>query len=150
MLPLYQAVNARLAADALLSTLLGGDADNPHIYQTYVQFHSEAALRDIFWVTFNKLADVADDTAQIQTIRLVRLEVHVFGRDSDSNKVDTIDDRVRVLLDGADAALSTDDLLCWFCLQEGPSTRNYEVDQKIWHAVSVYHCKVAARALLPA
>ena len=147
MLPLYRSVYDILTADATLLQLLDGDLANTHIYQTFVQFHSEAALRDHFWVTFNKLTDVADDTQQTQAIREVRLELHVFGRDASANRVDEIDDQVRGLLDGAD--LATTDLLAWFCLQEGPATRTYEVDQKIWHAVSVYHCKVAAVALLP-
>lgn len=147
MLPLYKSVMAILEGDVQLRALIEGDDDDPHIYQTYVQFHSEAALRNKFWVTFNKLSDVADDTEQTQARRDVRLEVHVFGRDTDSDRIDEIDDRVRVLLDGAD--LATTDLMAWFCLQEGPSTRSFEVDQKLWHAVSVYHCKVAAVALLP-
>jgi hypothetical protein len=147
MLPLYRSVFEKLTGDETLRGLLGGDVNNPRIYQTYVQFHSEAALRNHPWVCFNKLSDVADDTQQTQAIRLVRLELHVFGRDASSDLVDEIDDQVRVLLDGVD--LRTDDLLAWFCLQEGPSTRSYEVDQKIWHAVSVYHCKVAAVAALP-
>ena len=148
MLPLYRSVYNILSDDATLRGLLGGEADgDPHIYQTYVQFHSEAALRNHYWVTFNKLSDVSDDTQQTQAIREVRLEMHVFGRDADSDNVDEIDDRLRNLLDGVD--LATVDLMAWFCLQEGPSTRTYEVDQKIWHAVSVYHCKVAAVDLLP-
>lgn len=147
MLPLYRSVYAILSADAALLVLLGGDAAESHIYQTYVQFHSEAAVRDQHWLTFNKLADVADDTQQTQARRDVRLEIHTFGRDVSSNTVDMIDDRVRVLLDGVN--LSTDDLMAWFCLQEGPATRTYEVDQKAWHAVSIYHCKVADRAALP-
>ena len=147
MLPLYRSVYAILTGDATLRGLLGGDVADPHIYQTYVQFHSEAALRDHYWVTFNKLSDVADDTQQTQAIREVRLEIHVFGRDAKSDNVDEIDDRVRNILDGVD--LATDALMAWFCLQEGPSTRTYEVDQKIWHSVSVYHCKVAAVNLLP-
>lgn len=147
MLPLYMSVAAILNADETLRGLLGGDAAESRIYQTYVQFHSEAAVRNQFWVTFNKLSDVADDTQQTQARRDVRLEIHTFGRDVDSNMVDAIDDRVRVLLD--DANLSTDKLMAWFCLQEGPSTRTYEVDQKVWHAVSIYLCKVADRAALP-
>ena len=147
MLVLYQAVFTILDADVTLRQLLEADADDPHIYQTYVQFHSEAALRNRYWVTFNKLSDVSDGTEQTQMIREVRLEIHVFGRDTDSDRLDEIEDRVRNLLDGADIA--TADMLAWFCLQEGPSNRNYEVDQKIWHSVSVYHCKVGAVALLP-
>jgi hypothetical protein len=147
MLPLYRSINAILIADAALRALLGGDGADPRIYQTFIQFHSEAALRGKYWVCFNKLSDVADDTQQTQAIREVRLELHVFGRDASSDRVDEIDDQVRTLLDGVD--LATDDLLAWFCIQEGPSTRGYEVDQKIWHSVSVYHCKVAAVALLP-
>lgn len=147
MLPLYRSVNAILTADAALRALLGGDSADPRIYQTFIQFHSEAALRGKYWVCFNKLSDVADDTQQTQAIREVRLELHVFGRDASSDRVDEIDDQVRTLLDGVD--LATANLLAWFCLQEGPSTRGYEVDQKIWHSVSVYHCKVAAVALLP-
>lgn len=147
MLPLYRSVYNILQADATLRGLIDGDTDDPRIYQTFVQFHSEAALRNDYWVTFNKLSDVADDTQQTQAIREVRLELHVFGRDVASDRVDEIDDQVRNLLDGVD--LATDDLMAWFCLQEGPSTRTYEVDQKIWHSVSVYHCKVAAVAMLP-
>ena len=147
MLPLYRSVYTILTADATLRGLLGGDLADPRIYQTFVQFHSEAALRGKYWVCYNKLSDVADDTQQTQAIREIRLELHVFGRDASSDHVDEIDDQMRGLLDGAD--LATADLLAWFCLQEGPSTRTYEVDQKIWHSVSVYHCKVAAVALLP-
>ncbi len=147
MLPLYRSVYAILTGDETLRGLLGGDLADPHIYQTFVQFHSEAALRNQYWVTFNKLSDVADDTQQTQAIREIRLEIHVFGRDVSSDRVDEIDDQMRGLLDGAD--LATDTMLAWFCLQEGPSTRTYEVDQKIWHSISVYHCKVAAVALLP-
>ena len=147
MLVLYEAIFAILDADSTLRTLLGGDTDDPHIYQTYVQFHSEAALRNRYWVTFNKLSDVSDDTSQTQAIREIRLEIHVFGRDTDSDRLDQIEDRVRSILDGVDIA--TTDMLAWFCIQEGPSTRSYEVDQKIWHSVSVYHCKVGAVALLP-
>jgi hypothetical protein len=147
MLPLYRSVYDILTADGTLRGLLGGDEADPRIYQTFVQFHSEAALRGHYLVCFNKLSDVADDTQQTQAIREVRLELHVFGRDASSDRVDEIDDQVRNLLDGAD--LATADLLSFFCLQEGPSTRTYEVDQKMWHAVSVYHCKVAAVALLP-
>lgn len=147
MLPLYQSIGAILRADDTLRQLLDGDTDNPRIYQTYVQFHSEAALRNHYWITFNKLSDVSDDTEQTQAIREIRLEIHVFGRSTDSDQLDQIEDRIRNLLDGADIA--TDDMLAFFCLQEGPSTRNYEVDQKVWHSVSVYHCKVAAVALLP-
>ncbi len=147
MLVLYQSIFALLDADAQLRALLGGDTDDPHIYHTYVQFHSEAALRNRYWVTFNKLSDVADDTQQTQAIREIRLEIHVFGRDTDSDQPDQIEDRVRNILDGADIA--TTDMLAWFCVQEGPSTRAYEVDQKVWHSVSVYHCKVGAVALLP-
>lgn len=148
MLPLYRSVYAILTADATLRGLLDGDVADPRIFQTFVQFHSEAALRGKYWVCFNKLSDVADDTQQTQAIREVRLEIHTFGRDTSSDRVDEIDDQVRNLLDGVD--LATADLMAWFCLQEGPSTRTYEVDQKIWHSVSVYHCKVAAVAMLPA
>lgn len=148
MLPLYQSVYAILSVDDTLRGMLGGDTDDPHIYQTYVQFHSEAALRNRYWVTFNKLSDVPDGTEQTQAIREIRLEIHVFGRDTDSDQLDRIEDRVRNLLDGAN--IGTADMLAWFCLQEGPATRGYEVDQKVWHAISVYHCKVAAVALLPA
>ncbi|KKK64656.1 hypothetical protein LCGC14_2982020, partial [marine sediment metagenome] len=74
MLPLYRSVYAILSGDTTLLGLVGGDLADPHIYQTYVQFHSEAALRNHYWVTFNKLSDVADDTQQTQAIRLVRLE----------------------------------------------------------------------------
>lgn len=147
MLVLYQSIFAILNADGDLRALLEGNTDDPHIYQTYVQFHSEAALRLHNWVTFNKLSDVPDDTSQTQAIREIRLEIHVFGRDTDSDRLDEIEDRVRALLDGVDIA--TADMLAWFCLQEGPSTRSYEVDQKIWHTVSVYYCKVGAVALLP-
>jgi hypothetical protein len=147
MLVLYKSVSNILVADDTLRGLLNGDVDDPRIYQTYVQFHSEAAVRNHYWVTFNKLSDVADGTEQTQAIREIRLEIHVFGRDTDSDRLDQIEDHIRSLLDGANIA--TADMLAFFCLQEGPSTRNYEVDQKVWHSVSVYHCKVAAVALLP-
>ena len=147
MLPLYRSVFDILTADVTLRGLINGNDADPRIYQTFIQFHSEAALRDKYWVCFNKLTDVADDTQQTQAIREVRLELHVFGRDAKSDHVDAIDDQVRNLLDGVD--LATDALLAWFCLQDGAATRIYEVDQKIWHAVSVYRCKVAAVALLP-
>ncbi len=147
MLVLYKSIHAILSADGTLRGLLGADADDPHIYQSFVQFHSEAALRNHHWVTFNKLSDVGDDTEQTQAIREIRLEIHVYSRDTDSDRVDEIEDRIRVLLDGMDVA--TADMLAWFFLQEGPSTRGYEVDQKIWHTVSVYYCKVGAVALLP-
>lgn len=147
MLVLYRRVFGILDADATLRQLLEGDADDPHIYQTFVQFHSEAALRNKYWVTFNKLSDVADDTEQTQAIREIRLEIHVFGRDTESDRLDQIEDRVRTLLDGVDLANAT--MLAWFCIQEGPSTRNYEVDQKLWHTVSVYHCKVGDVARMP-
>ncbi len=147
MLALYQSIYAILSADDDLRALLRADIDDPHIYQTFVQFHSEAALRLHHWVTFNKLSDVGDDTEQTQAIREIRLEIHVFARDTDSDRVDEIEDRIRVLLDGTDVA--TADMLAWFFLQEGPSSRSYEIDQKVWHTVSVYHCKVGAVALLP-
>lgn len=147
MLPLYQSIHTILSEDDTLRGLLGGDLDDPHIYQTFVQFHSEAALRNRYWVTFNKLSDVPDGTEQTQAIREIRLEIHAFGRDTDSDRLDQIEDRVLNLLDGADIA--TENMLAWFCLQEGPATRTYEVDQKVWHAISVYYCKVAAVALLP-
>ena len=147
MLVLYQSLYTILSADDDLKELLRGDDDDTHIYQTYVQFHSEAALRLHHWVTFNKLSDVSDDTDQTQAIREIRLEIHVFGRDANSDLVDQIEDRIRVLLDDKD--VSTDKMLAWFFLQEGSSTRNYEVDQKIWHTISVYHCKVGDLALLP-
>lgn len=147
MLVLYQSIFAILEADTQLQALLDGDTDDPHIYQSYVQFHSEAALRSRYWITFNKLSDVGDGTEQTQAIREIRLEIHVYGRDTDSDRLDQIEDRVRNLLDGADVA--TTDMLAWFFIQEGSSTRSYEVDQKIWHTVSVYHCKVGAVALLP-
>ncbi len=147
MLVLYQSIYALLSADDDLQDLLRADIDDPHIYQTFVQFHSEAGLRNHHWVTFNKLSDVGDDTQQTQAIREIRLEIHVYSRDTDSDRVDEIEDRIRVLLDGTDVA--TDGMLAWFFLQEGPSTRSYEVDQKVWHTVSVYHCKVGAVALLP-
>ena len=148
MLPLYRNIYDILSTDEVLRGLLDAEEDSDtHIYQTFVQFQSEAALKDLYWVTFDKLSDVSDDTQQTQAIREVRLELHVFGRDVSSDRVDEIDDRVRVLLDGADIA--TDQMLAWFCLQEGPATRTYEVDQKIWHAVSIYFCKVAAVDFLP-
>lgn len=149
MLPLYRRIFGILDGDATLRQLLEADADDPHIYQTYVQFHSEAALRNKFWVTFNKLSDVADETEQTQAIRLIRLELHVFGRDTDSDRADQIEERIRTLLDGVDLSNATT-LLAWYCYQEGPSTRTYETDQKLWHSVSVYHCKVADRAFAPA
>ena len=147
MLVLYQSIYAILSADEELQGLLRANDDDSHIYQTFVQFHSEAALRLHHWVTFNKLSDVGDNTEQTQSIREIRLEIHVFGRDADSDTVDQIEDRIRVLLDGTDVA--TAEMLAWFFLQEGPSTRGYEVDQKAWHTISVYHCKVGAVALLP-
>ncbi len=147
MLVLYQSIYAILEADADLKVLLRADSDDSHIYQTFVQFHSEAALRNHYWITFNKLSDVGDDTQQTQAIREIRMEIHVYSRDASSDRVDEIEDRIRVLLDGTDVA--TTDMLAWFFLQEGPSTRDYEVDQKIWHTISVYHCKAAAVALLP-
>ncbi len=147
MLVLYRRVFGILDADATLRQLLEADTDDPHIYQTFVQFHSEAALRNKYWVTFNKLSDVADDTEQTQAIRRVRLEVHVFGRDTETDRIDQIEDRVRTLLDGVDLASAA--MLAWYCLQDGPSTRAYEVDQKLWHTVSVYECKVGDVARLP-
>ena len=147
MLVLYESLRAILTGDGTLLSLLQGDDVDPHVYQTSVQFHSEAALTNRYWLTFNKLSDVSDDTSQTQSIREVRIELHIFGRDVNSDRLDQIEDQVRSLLDGADIA--TDDMLAWFCLQEGPSTRNYEVDQKIWHSVSVYHCKVGDVARLP-
>lgn len=147
MLVLYESIHSILTADAQLQALLSGSAEDPRIYQSYVQFHSEAALRGHYWVTQNKLSDVADGTEQTQAIREIRLEIHVFGRDTDSDRLDQIEDRVRNLLDGVD--ISTTDLLAFICLQEGPSTRGYEVDQKVWHSVSVYRIKAADRALLP-
>jgi len=148
MRPFYRSVYDVLTSDETLRGLLDGNLADRRVFQTYVQFHSEAALRGNYWICFNKLSDVADGTQQTQAIREIRLEVHVFSRDESSDRVDDIDDQVRSLLDGAD--LATVDLLAWFCLQEGTSTRTYEVDQKIWHGVSVYHCKVAAVAMLPA
>lgn len=148
MLPLYESIYAKLQGDTTLTGLLGGDAADPRIYQTFVQFHSEAAIRGKFWVTFNKVQDVADDTQQTNVIRDIRFEVHSWGRDTDSDQVDKIDDRIRVLLDNID--LSTSKLLAWFCHQDGPSSRVYEVDQKVWHGISVYRCRVADRAELPA
>lgn len=147
MLVLYQSLYAILSADEELRGLLGADIDDSHIYQTFVQFHSEAALRNHHWVTFNKLSDVGDGTEQTQAIREIRLEIHVYSRDTDSDRADQIEDRIRVLLDGTDVATAA--MLAWFFLQEGPSTRSYEVDQKCWHTISVYHCKVGAVALLP-
>lgn len=147
MLVLYRRIFGLLDADATLRQLLEADADDPHIYQTFVQFHSEAAIRNRYWVCFNKLSDVADDTDQTQAIREIRLEIHVFGRDTASDRLDQIEDRVRVLLDGVD--LANADMLAWFCIQEGPSTRTFEVDQKLWHAVAVYHCKVGDLDRLP-
>ncbi len=147
MLVLYQSVYAILSADDDLKALLRADIDDSHIYQTFVQGHTEAALRLHHWITFNKLSDVGDGTEQTQAIREIRLEIHVYGRDVDSDLVDQIEDRIRVLLDGTDVA--TTDMLAWFFLQEGSSTRSYEVDQKCWHTISVYHSKVAAVALLP-
>lgn len=147
MLVLYQAIHAILSADDELRGLLRADDDDSHIYQTFVQFHSEAALRLHHWVCFNKLSDVGDGTEQTQAIREIRLEIHVYARDADSDRADEIEDRIRALLDGVDVA--TTDMLAWFFLQEGSSTRSYEVDQKCWHTISVYHSKVAAVALLP-
>lgn len=147
MLVLYNSVFTILDADVALRQLLEADADDPHIYQTFVQFHSEAALANKYWVTFNKLSDVADDTDQTQAIRVIRLELHMFGRDTNSDRLDEIEDRIRNLLDGAD--LATTEMLAWYCLQEGPSSRSYEVDQKVWHSTSLYHCKVGDLALLP-
>lgn len=147
MLPLYESVFSVLRANDALCDLLGSDEDDPHIYQTFIQFHSEAAVRNRFWICFDKVSDVADGTAQTQAIREIRLAIHTFGRDANSDTVDRIDDQVRVLLD--DARLSTPDLLAWYCLQEGPATRTYEIDQQLWHSTSVYRCKVAARIALP-
>jgi len=147
VLPLYESVFSVLHADDALRGLLGADEDDPHIYQTFIQFHSEAAVRNRFWVCFDKLSDVADGTEQTQAIREIRLALHVFGRDANSDVVDRIDDQLRVILDGAN--LSTPDLLAWYCLQEGSSTRTFEVDQQLWHAISVYRCKVAATIALP-
>lgn len=147
MLVLYKAVAAILTADATLRAMLEGEIDDPHIYQSFVQFHSEAGLANKYWVTFNKASDVSDGSEQTQAIREIRLEIHVYGRDTNSDRLDQIEDRVRNLLDAVD--LATSKMLAWFCLQEGPSTRGYEVDQKIWHSISVYHCKVGDLALLP-
>lgn len=147
MLPLYKRIYALLAADTTLKGLLGGDEVDPRIYQTFVQFHSEAALRGKYWVTFNKVQDVADETQQTNVIRDIRFEVHSWGRDTDSDQVDQIEDRIRAILDNVD--LNNTDLLAWFCLQDGPSSRIYEVDQKVWHGISIYRCRVADRAELP-
>ncbi len=147
MLVLYESIHAILTGDATLVSMLQGTLDDPHVYQTFVQFHAEAALSNWYWITFNKLSDVSDDTSQTQAIREIRMELHIFGRDTDTDRIDQIEDQVRAILDGVDIA--TANMLAWFCLQEGPSTRVYEVDQKIWHSVSVYHCKVGDLARLP-
>lgn len=148
MLVLYKSVAAILTADDTLRGLLeANDLDDPHIYQSFVQYHSEAGLANKYWVTFNKASDVSDGSEQTQAIREIRLEIHVYGRDAGSDRLDQIEDRIRNLLDGTDLATSA--MLAWFCLQEGMSVRGYEVDQKIWHSISVYHCKVGDVALLP-
>jgi len=146
MQPLYDSIMAKLSGDEGLRTLLGTDAEDPRIYQTYVQFHSEASIRGKHWVTFNKREDVSDGSEQTNAIREIRFEVHSWGRDADSDLVDQIDHRIRVVLDRAN--LNTDKLLAWFCLQTGSSTRVYEVDQKVWHGLSVYECRVADKAEL--
>ncbi len=148
MLVLYKSVAAKLTADNTLRGLLeANNLDDPHIYQSFVQYHSEAGLANKYWVTFNKASYVSDSSEQTQAIREIRLEIHVYGRDASSDRLDQIEDRIRNLLDGTD--LATDAMLAWFCLQEGMSVRGYEVDQKIWHSISVYHCKVGDLALLP-
>jgi 3-oxoacyl-[acyl-carrier-protein] synthase III len=147
MLPLYQSLRAILVGDNTLATMLGATNDDPRIYQTAIQFHSEAAIRSLPWVTFNKSQDIADDTEQTQAIRQVRVELHVWHRDVDSDTVDQIEDRIRDLLDGVD--LATNDLMAWFFIQDGQSSRIYEVDQKVWHSTSLYQGKVADRGNLP-
>ncbi len=148
MLVLYKSIQAILTGDSTLNVLLNSNAADPHVYQTHIQFHSEAALRNHFWVTYNKVSDVSDGSQQTNAIRIVRLAIHVWGRDVDSDPIDQIDDQIRVLLDGAN--ISTDDLFAWYCYQDGESTRLYEVDQKVWHSTAVYECKIGDVATLPA
>ena len=152
MLPLYRSIFTRLTGDTQLRDLLGADETDPHVYQTQVQFHSEAALRNQYWVSFNKTQDVGDGSQQTNVIRDIRCEVHVWGRDATSDVVDQIEDRVRALLDNFDLSTNPGDgtgLMAWFCLQDGPSTRSYDIDQKVWHGRALYHCKVADRQELP-
>ncbi len=147
MLVLYKSLHAILSGDTTLANLIGADAADPHIYQTYIQFHSEAALRNKFWITYNKASDVADDTQQTQMIRVVRIDIHIWGRDTNSDTVDEAEDRVRALLDGAN--IGTSDMLAWYCIQQGESQRGYEVDQKACHSISTYEAKVADNSRLP-
>ncbi len=147
MLVLYKSLHAILTGDVTLTNLIGGNVGDPHVYQTYVQFHSEAALRNKFWITYNKASDLADNTQQTQMVRVIRVEIHIYGRDTNSDTIDEAEDRIRVLLDGQNIA--TADMLAWYCIQQGESQRVYEVDQKIWHSISVYEAKVGDVALLP-
>jgi len=134
---LYRSVFAILAGDTDLITLLDVSLpENPKIYQTFIDFDSAAALKGDQWITFGSVNDRPMEIEQMQDVREITLDVHVWVRGPGSDQAEVIEKRIRELLDNAD--LSTETLFVWYSHAAGYS-KIYETVPQLWHVTSTYH-----------
>jgi len=134
---LYRSVFAILHGDADLAVLLDAqDPLNPRIYQTFIDFDSAAAFKNAQWVTFGSVSDRPMAIEQMQDVREITLDVHIWVRGPGSDQAELIEKRIRELLDNGD--LATDNLFVWYCLAYGYS-KVYEAQPELWHVTSTYH-----------
>lgn len=133
---LYRSVYAILSGDTSLNDLLASSPENPKVFQTFIDFDSAFALKNEQWLTFGIVDDRPMDIEQMQDVREIALDVHVWVRGPGSDLAELLEKRVREVLDNAD--LSTATLFAWFCHSVGYS-KVYEAAPQLWHITSSYN-----------
>lgn len=149
MQSLYESVIALLTADADLAEMLHviSGTDDPRIYKTSVQAHTQAANTDIRWVTINKVTDVPEDIEQIQDVKIVDFVAHVWAREDTAEVAEAIGEQIQDILDGAN--LATGKLWAWYCRWEGDSPPVFEAETQTWHLQGRYQCMVMEKTDAP-
>lgn len=140
---LYEAVGTLLANDSALVALLGGTDDDERIYQDYFELEAAKALEDQHFVSFGLARDEPLDAEQTSDIRDMQLSVHIWSRGPGSDTADDVQIRVRELLAEAGAALSTPNLLVYFCIDKGYS-KDYSGLPTLHHLIAQFHIQCVA------
>jgi len=132
-------MRADVGSNGDLGWLLGAVKGDSRIYQTAVQEHVQAENTGIRWVTFNKAADTGDGAEQTTAIRIGAIDFHCWARESDSNGVDAVHDRLKVVLDGQAQALhDLDENLLVMTFYYHSYLKQFEPDTRLWHVIATY------------
>lgn len=142
MQALYESIMTILQGDQALAALIGATSEDPRIYKTSVQYHTQAANTGIRWVTVNTINDLPEEAEQTHDVRRIEFVVHSWAREDSSEGVEAITAAARKLLDFAN--LARPNLLAWFCAWVGNTIPLFEAETKVWHQQSRYECMVMA------